>query len=236
MRPRLIHLVLSLALAPVAHAAAQRPAVAPSRPVVVELFTSQGCSSCPPADTLLTELARTRPDVLPLAFHVTYWNGLGWHDPYSFPAATERQRAYAVRLADHTVYTPQMVVDGTYSVVGSDRAAAAAAIRQAEAGQATAAPLRLDRHGDTLAIDVGAGTGPAAILLIGFDPQHDTPIGRGENSGRRLLESNIVRSIQAVGQWTGGTLRLQRPVPAGERFAVLLAAPDGRIIGAARLG
>jgi hypothetical protein len=238
MRTRLTPLVLGLALAPVAQAADQRTREPPSRPVVVELFTSQSCSSCPPADALLTELARTQhDDVLPLAFHVTYWNNLGWHDPFSFPAATERQRAYAARLEDHTVYTPQMVVDGIWGFVGSDRTAVDTAIRQARAAQVTAAPLRLDRHGETLAIDIGAGTGAATVLLIGFDPEHETPIGRGENSGRHLLESNIVRSIQAVGQWTGKPLQLgQLVVPAGERFAVLLAAPGGRIIGAARLG
>src|SRR5690242_518856 len=162
MRTRLIRLVLGLALAPTMHAAAQRAPAAPGRPVVVELFTSQSCSSCPPADALLTDLARTRrDDILPLAFHVTYWNNLGWRDPFSFPAATERQRAYAARLADHTVYTPQMVVDGTWGFVGSDRAAAEAAIQQARAQQVTAAPLRLGRQGDSLVIDAGAGTGPA---------------------------------------------------------------------------
>ncbi|MFL5279884.1 MAG: DUF1223 domain-containing protein [Rhodopila sp.] len=235
MRTRLIRLVLGLVLVPAVQAPAQRTDEAHARPVVVELFTSQSCASCPPADTFLTELARTRRDVLPLAFHVTYWNNLGWQDLFSFPAATARQRAYAAQLGDHTVYTPQMVVDGAWSFVGSDRTAAETAIRQARAAQVEGAPLHLDRQGQDLTIEVGMGTGPATILLVGFDPEHSTAIGRGENSGRRLLESNIVRSIQSVGQWSGEPLRLVQPVPAGEQFAVLLAASDGRIIGAARL-
>ena len=88
----------------------------------MELFTSQGCSSCPPADAFLTDLAHQRHDVLPLAFHVTYWDSLGWKDPYSLDAATDRQREYARHLGDDGVYTPQMVVDGTTGFVGSDRA------------------------------------------------------------------------------------------------------------------
>ncbi|MBN8899533.1 MAG: DUF1223 domain-containing protein, partial [Rhodospirillales bacterium] len=90
------------------------------RPVVVELFTSQGCSSCPPADAKVADLARTRPDLLPLTFHVTYWNGLGWRDPFSLDAATERQRHYVALGVSPNVYTPALVVDGTLDVVGSN--------------------------------------------------------------------------------------------------------------------
>ena len=236
MRARCISLTLALAVAPGLQAVAQRAPGAQGRPVVIELFTSQSCSSCPPADALLTELARTRhDDILPLTFHITYWNGLGWRDPFSFPAATDRQRAYATRPGEHGVYTPQMVVDGAQSFVGSDRGEAEAAIHRAEAGQVTAAPLRLGRQGEDLVIEAGAGAGQGTVLLVGFDPEHSTSVGGGENGGRRLLESNVVRSIQAVGQWRGEPLRLERPVPAGERFAVILQAPDGRVIGAARL-
>jgi hypothetical protein len=102
----------------------------PPRPVVVELFTSQGCSSCPPADALLTELARN-PNILPLAFHVTYWNNLGWRDPFSLEAATDRQRAYQRSLHTDTIYTPQMVIEGQADIVGSDRASVATAIAHA---------------------------------------------------------------------------------------------------------
>jgi hypothetical protein len=235
MRAILIHFALSLALVP-AGQAAQRRTEAQGRPVVVGLFTSQSCSSCPPADALLTELARTRrDDILPLAFHVTYWNDLGWHDPLSLRAAAERQRAYAARLGEHTVYTPQMVVDGAQSFVGSHRDEAETAIRRARTEQVTAALLHLNRQGEDLVVEVGLGAGSGTILLVGYDPEHNTAIGDGENRGRRLLESNVVRSIQVIGQWTGVPLRLERPVQAGQLFAVLLEAPDGRIIGAARL-
>ena len=98
--------------------AAAQPA---TRPVVGELFTSEGCSSCPPADAKVAELARTRPDLLLLTFHVTYWNNLGWHDPYSFDAATERQRRYVALGASPEVYTPALIVDGELDAVGSDR-------------------------------------------------------------------------------------------------------------------
>lgn len=202
-------------------------------PVVVELFTSEGCSSCPPADAFLTDLAEHRKDVLPLAFHVTYWNNLGWTDPFSFDAATERQRSYARNLGDGQVYTPEMVVNGELGFVGSDRAQGAAAISRAARDQRSDVRLELARDGDRFTISAGAGQGEATILLIGFDPQHRTPIGRGENGGRTLLESNIVRSLTPVGQWTGAPVRLEAKLPAGENFAVLLQAEDGKILGAA---
>src|SRR6201996_4439060 len=106
-------------------------AYAQEAPVVVELFTSQGCSSCPPADAFLTDLARQRRDILPLAFHVTYWDYLGWKDPYSLDAATARQRDYARHLGEDGVYTPQMVVDGAKGFVGSSRAEGLSAIASA---------------------------------------------------------------------------------------------------------
>lgn len=234
MHFRLIHLVSGLAFLAIPQVPARSMVDVSSRPIVVELFTSQSCSSCPPADVLLTELAQRRNDVLPLSFHVTYWNNLGWRDPFSFPAATERQRAYAARVGDQSVYTPQMVVDGTQSFVGSSRNEAEAAIRRAKAGQIMAVPLHLEHQGEDLMIAVGAGAGPGAVLLVGFDPEHSTAVGGGENGGRRLQESNVVRSIQTIGQWTGKPLQLQQPLPAGAQFAVLLQAPDGRIIGATR--
>jgi hypothetical protein len=200
-------------------------------PTVVELFTSQGCSSCPPAEVFLTELAHQRHDVLPLAFHVTYWDRLGWKDPYSLEAATARQRQYATHLKDDGIYTPEMVVDGTIGFVGSNRSegltAIAAAVRKP-------VPVSVSRQGDALVITVGAGAGTAQVLLVGFDPMHETSIGRGENRGRTVTESNIVRSLTPICAWNGSPVTLHQPPPAGQSFAVLLQSDDGRIIGAAR--
>jgi hypothetical protein len=224
MRGVIVGLGLAVALTAAGHAQ--------EAPTVVELFTSQGCSSCPPADGFLTDLAHQRHDVLPLAFHVTYWDYLGWKDPYSLEAATARQRAYARNLGEDGVYTPQMVVDGTAGFVGSDRSEG---LKTIAAAVHKTIPVSVGRDGQTLLIKVGAGTGRAQVLLVGFDFSHKTPIGRGENSGRTLLESNIVRSLTPIGAWSGDPVELRQAPPAGEGFAVLLQAEDGRIIGAARL-
>jgi hypothetical protein len=220
--------IIGLALAAVLATAAR----AQEAPIVVELFTSQGCSSCPPADAFLTDLAHRRSDVLPLAFHVTYWDYLGWKDPYSLDAATARQRAYARHLNDDGVYTPQMVVDGTTGFVGSDRSEA---LRVLAGAARKPVPVNVVRDGSSLRVSVGAGAGQAQVLLVGFDPAHETHVGRGENSGRTLLETNIVRSLTPIGAWSGAAVTLHSAPPAGEGFAVLLQAEDGRIIGAARL-
>ena len=209
-------------------------AAAAERPVVVELFTSEGCSSCPPADAFLTDLAHGRRDVLPLAFHVTYWNSLGWRDPYSLDAATSRQSTYGARFGDGS-YTPEMVVDGTKGLVGSERGEAESAIAAAESRGRTAAPISLSRRGGRIAITLGGGSGSGRVLLVGFDPEHRTAVGRGENSGRTLTESNIVRSIRTVGQWSGAPMTIEEDAPAGQDVAVLLEAPGGAIVGASRL-
>ncbi len=203
----------------------------PTAPVVLELFTSEGCSSCPPADALLGELARTRPDVLPLAFHVTYWNNLGWHDPFSFEAATDRQRGYAHLSGVGGIYTPQAVIGGTTDVIGSDRPGVLRALQAA----ATTPPVPITalRDAGTVSIAVPAGRGPAKLFLIGYDPQHRTVVPRGENAGTTLAEFNIVRAIAAAGDWTGAALATTHAPIAGERMAVILQAADGRILGAA---
>lgn len=202
-----------------------------ARPVVVELFTSEGCSSCPPADRFLTELSG-RSDVLPLAFHVTYWNSLGWRDPFSFEGATARQANYAARLGGGS-YTPEMVVDGRRGLVGSERGEAASAIAAARGDAGV--PVRLGRESGSVSISVGAGSGSGKILLIGFDPRHETQVGRGENAGNTLTESNIVRSMKIIGSYDGAAVSLSVPRGAGADVAVLVQGSDGRIFGAARL-
>jgi hypothetical protein len=208
---------------------------APPGPVVLELFTSEGCSSCPPADAFLSELAHTRADVLALSFHVTYWNDLGWRDPFSLAEATARQRRYA-KLLPADVYTPQLVVDGTHDVVGSNRAGVLAAIAAAAASRGAGPDLRLTPQGGQAVITVGSGSGAADIVLVGYDREHQTAVGRGENAGRTLTESNIVRSLATVGSWHAAALSIVVPLPAGDRFAVLLQASDGHILAAARGG
>jgi hypothetical protein len=209
-------------------------AFAAERPVVVELFTSQGCNSCPPANAYLNELSKDRRDVLPLAFHVTYWDRLGWKDPFSMEAATDRQDRYGHRFGDGS-YTPEIVVDGATSAVGSHRGEVGSAIEAAKHNGRTAAAVSITRNGGQVAIEVGAGNGIGKVLLIGFDHEHTTPISRGENSGRTLTENNVVRSIRSVGQWSGAQLRISEPLPEGQDVAVVLEAPDGQIVGASRL-
>ena len=209
-------------------------ALAAERPVVVELFTSQGCSSCPPANAYLNELSKNRRDVLALAFHVTYWDRLGWKDPFSLPVATQRQDVYGHRFGDGS-YTPEMVVDGAAGMVGSDRGEVGSAIENARHNGRTLASVSMSKNGEQVSIEVGSGAGNAKVLLIGFDHEHTTAIGRGENSGRTLTEANVVRSIRSVGQWSGTPLRVSEPFPEGQDAAVVLEAPGGHIVGASRL-
>jgi hypothetical protein len=226
--------MLSRLLSPLVVAFGLAPAIADAadRPVVVELFTSQGCSSCPPANAYLNDLARERHDVLPLAFHVTYWDRLGWKDPFSLPAATDRQARYGSRFGDGS-YTPEIVVDGLNSHVGSYRDEIGSAIDRAKAAATTAA-VKVSRNGNQLLVEVGPGEGRGRVLLVGFDHYHKTAIRRGENGGRTFEELNVVRSVRPLADWQGKTLRLTERTPEGEDAAVLVEASDGRIVGAAR--
>src|SRR6266436_3034015 len=170
---------LLLALCMALHIA---PAAAGERPIVVELFTSEGCSSCPPADALLAERA-SRPDVLALSFHVDYWDRLGWKDPFSSREATERQNRYATLLDLATVYTPQIVVDGRWQAAGSDRADVERALDRARRDRRDV-PVTLALDRGQARIGLGPhGDGVDAVLLIGFDRRHVTAVRRGENSG-----------------------------------------------------
>jgi hypothetical protein len=209
-------------------------ATAQTRPVVVELFTSQGCDSCPPAETLLGQLAK-RPDTITLAYHVDYWDRLGWKDTFSLPEATARQRAYAAALAHGSVYTPQMVVNGVTDVVGSDRAAVAALLVRS----VDDIPLRAVQADGTLIVDIGPAKSStmAEITVVSYTRLAQTRVTRGENAGRTLDQSSIVRSIHPLGTWNGAAERLSLDlavVPDGATdVAVLLQAPGpGAILGA----
>lgn len=209
-------------------------------PVVVELFTSQGCSSCPPADALLRRLAG-RPDIVALGLHVDYWNRLGWVDPFASAWATARQRAYVAALGLRSPYTPQMVLDGRIDAVGSRPAAVTAALDEARATAADAVPVSLAAAaGGGLTVTVGAGAGPARILLAAYRPLAETDVAAGENGGHRLANANIVSRLADIGGWTGAPLTLAVPVAGPGGHAVLVQRVDaagrpGRIVGAAKL-
>jgi len=219
--------ILSLILATFAASTA----VAETRPVVVELFTSQGCSSCPPADKLLGELAR-RPDIVALGFHITYWDGAQWRDPLSRPESTERQRAYDEHLTGGQIYTPQMVVEGIEDVVGSDRNMVLAAIGKAHPVAAAGVTFAPDRR----SVAIGAGSAPAGagVLVARYVLRRATEVKGGENAGHAAIDVNAVTSLKMIGEWTGEAARFPIQPPAeGEGIAVLVQAPDGRFLGAA---
>jgi hypothetical protein len=206
---------------------------ADERPIMVELFTSEGCSSCPPADKLLAELA-SRPDVLTLSFHVDYWDRLGWKDPYSSHEATERQNRYATLLHLTSVYTPQIIVDGKWQAVGSDRADVEHALDLARRSyKEIPVTLALDHgraHVNVSAVDVAAGS----VLLIGFDRRHVTAVKRGENSGRTLAHVDVVRGVEEIARVNSRAGEIDAPIPwTCDRIAAIVQAADGRILGVA---
>jgi hypothetical protein len=214
------------------------PAVAAERsPVVVELFTSQGCNSCPPADAVLAELTR-RDDVLPLSFHVTYWDRLGWPDTFGLEASTARQNGYAHWMGQRRVYTPQMVIGGRLDVVGSARGRVIDGIKLIAENAPAGPELRVD--GQTLTIGAGRAE-PATIWLIGFDDAHDVPIARGENHGKTLRYHHVVRTITDIGDWRGQALTLDLPVARyaaeghGGLAILVQRQKDGAILSAARI-
>jgi hypothetical protein len=207
------------------------PATADTRPVVVELFTSQSCSSCPPADALLGELARRR-DVVALGFHISYWDGPGWKDPFSSQSSTDRQRAYARLFRLAQVYTPQMIVDGAREMVGSNRDQVLAALRDAR--PETIAPVTF--AADRRSVAIGAGDGRGNVLLVRFAQKRTTRVAGGENARRTLQDANGVQMLTALGSWNGSALSFAiEPLADGEGLAVLVQAPDGRMLGAATL-
>lgn len=210
-------------------------AIAAPRPVVVELFTSQGCSDCPPADSLLRHVQATDPDVLALDLHVTYWDNWRWTDPFSLKSATDLQNYYASLRGSTEVYTPEAVVDGKTEFVGSDSSAMSAAIGQAKAaiGNEGAIPVAVAAAGGKVSVLVGPGTGAATVWLFGFDPERATKVRGGENGGATLTEVNVVRSITRLGDWNGQSFERRIPYPAGVKFAALVQRPDGGILGAA---
>lgn len=221
-------------------ASGQATSAQEARPLtVVELFTSQGCSSCPPADKFLGDLALTgdSDDVLALSFHVDYWDNLGWPDPYSSADNTERQRDYASRMNLRYVYTPQMVVQGSLQATGSDRNAIKRHI--AKARNLPRIALNVDRQGNSLAVLLPDSTQPmnADVFMVVFDKEHTTDVKRGENRGKTITNRNVVRSLKRIGSWRGEAARISSALGgSGDACAIIVQSRDtGAILGAAKI-
>jgi hypothetical protein len=218
------------------------PAAAEEAKAVIELFTSQGCSSCPPADRLAGELLRDE-QLIVLSLPVDYWDYLGWRDTLALHSHTQRQKAYAAVRGDRQVYTPQVVIDGIAQRVGSERGSIERTL--AELKGKLALPVRLERKNDNLEIDIGGGSGsPAAIWLLAVTRSKTVAIARGENRGKTITYNNVVCAWQRLDAWTGRPLH--RSVPLAEIFgaevdyAVVLvqsgtAEAPGQIYGAAKI-
>ena len=211
---------------------------------VVELFTSQGCNSCPPADAVLAELAG-RGDVVALGFHVDYWDYLGWKDTLGSPENTERQKQYGRSFGKREVYTPQAVINGRVHVKGGKREAVAGALTELEnRGEGMSVDINVTRSGESVMIDAAAAPGEkgdAHLVLVHFDPIKAVEIERGENKGQTITYANPVTSVQTAGMWHGKAQRFELPrseVNKKGGCAILLQSVNkeglpGPILGAA---
>jgi hypothetical protein len=201
-------------------------------PVLVELFTSEGCSSCPPADDLLARLEHTQP-VIVMSEHVDYWNRIGWTDPYSSHAFSERQEAYARRFPINGPYTPQMVVDGRTEFVGSDGYEAVSAIRAA--GKESKATIRIGVGDKSATVEVDPIPHRADVFVAYAADSGEQNVLRGENRGRRLHHVAIVKSLERIGGVDAKAgFKAEVPVMAGARLIVFVQDPgNGPVRGAA---
>ncbi len=172
---------------------------------VIELFTSQGCSSCPPADRLLGSLAK-EPNLIPLTLAVDYWDYLGWKDTLALHANTKRQRSYAKVRGDMNVYTPQAIVNGVKFTVGSDARAINVALRNHPSSEPEI-PLTLKREGDNISVEVGAGQGKATVWMLSVTSRVEVQIAKGENKGAKVSYFNVVRAWRNLGTYTGSPIR-----------------------------
>jgi hypothetical protein len=229
------------ALALGAAAMVARPAFAMAkRPVIVELFTSQGCSSCPPADAYFKVL-KDQPDVVALSYHVDYWDYLGWRDTLGSPECSQRQYDYAKSRGDKNVYTPQTIINGSEHFVGSQRASISGGIDAARSEIATDwVDLDMTDNSTDVSITIPAGKPmkEATLWLLAFTPSVSTEIKKGENAGRTIDYFNVVRKLVPAGMWHGEAARIVLPkgsvVPEGCKgwVALLQEGKVGRVIGA----
>lgn len=239
-KPLFVFLLAGSALASLAGCTSSGAAAAPAaatggsaaQPVVVELFQSQGCSSCPPANEYLNAIAG-RNDVLALSFAVTYWDRLGWKDTFGSPRFTARQRDYA-SAGRGEVATPEFIVNGAYAVVGSNRVALDATI--SSVGPARGGPA-ISASPSGIRIGRAAAGGPATVWLVRYDPRtREVPIRAGENGGRTLPHRNVVRELVKLGDWTGPSASFALPSAreTGLATAVLVQRGSGGPIVSAR--
>ena len=221
-------LILALLALPLINAAP-----APSQPVVLELFTSQGCSSCPPAD-IAVAAAANRPDVIALSFNVTYWDHLGWKDTFARPEFTARQRAYAKALGHPGPFTPEVVAGGRIDSVGNSPGRIAALINQGRTRPLTHIQI------DGAKVTVAAGIAPrrgADVWLVRYDPRViQVPVKAGENTGKTLPQRNVVRVLKRLGGWNGaaGTYDLPASTPGLASVILVQARDGGPILGVSR--
>lgn len=206
--------------------------------VVVELFTSQGCSSCPPADEFFSELVRD-PMVIPLALHVDYWDYIGWADIFADPKFTARQKAYARNIGSRTIYTPQMIVGGRDRVEGYSPAEVASLVMQHLMG-AQPVGITVTRSGDKLLIRAVSKTpidSMVKVQIVRYLPEKAVEITRGENAGKTVTYHNIVTSWQVVGDWDGkDTLEMEAAYPKGDPGVVILQSEGpAEILAAVRV-
>ncbi len=192
---------------------------------VIELFTSQGCSSCPRADRWLAAIARN-PGVVAISLPVDYWDYIGWRDTLASPAFTARQKAYAAANGGGRVYTPEVVVNGLVAAAGGDETEIAEAIGQAKGVEgAMTVPMRLSKTDGHYLVEIESGSnGPASVLALRVARATTVEIRRGENAGKSLTYTNVVRAINKLGEWTGATATFNLPgTPQdGEGFVVLV--------------
>ncbi len=212
-----------------------------SQPVLVELFTSQGCYSCPPADRALGRLA-AKGEVVALAFHVNYWDRLGWPDPFATEWGTQRQRRYGETVSEGRVYTPQMVIDGQTHEIDSNERGVRFAIARAARLPRPATPLLAWAAPDRvrIALPAAAEAAGADIWLARFDRRRETEILRGENGGKRLAYHQIVRERQTIGRYDGRAQSMEVQVMPGEPAnwgvaVIVQQAGPGRVWGAGLL-
>ncbi|MEL7463200.1 MAG: DUF1223 domain-containing protein [Pseudomonadota bacterium] len=230
-------ILASLMILSAAVFAGAHDARAQAQPVLVELFTSQGCNSCPPADEYLGTLA-DRDDVIALSMHVDYWDYLGWRDVFASPAHTKRQRAYAVTMAERMVYTPQIVVQGAEAMVGSHGGKVDDAILR-HGAKDPVAQIDLSLRGDRLVADVSS-EGEAAsgrVVMVWFNRAESVAIRAGENRGREITYHNVVTGWSDLGAFLGGRIAMTAPKPMdADGVAVFIQQGEGGpILAAAKL-